>query len=108
MPRLRLRNLGFSEVSFGSFSIVFFKAQFWLKNYGPILPHFTLLIFVRELLRSRSPASNGLVDLSSAQWLFSGIPAAGLVQALAYIRLLQTDLPVDAPVENTEHVRGSS
>ena len=55
MLRLRLGNLGFSEVRFGSFFIVFFKAQFWLnvarfwlKNYGPSLPHFTVLIFVRE------------------------------------------------------------
>ena len=54
MLRMRLRNLGFSEVSFGSFLVVIFKAQFWfvvaqfwLKNYGPILPRFTVLIFVR-------------------------------------------------------------
>ena len=54
MLRMRLRNLGFSEVSFGSFFVVIFKAQFWfvvaqfwLKNYGPILPRFTVLIFVR-------------------------------------------------------------
>ena len=54
MLRMRLGNLGFSELSFGSFLVVIFKAQFslivarfWLKNYGPILPHFTVLIFVR-------------------------------------------------------------
>ena len=53
MLRIRLGNLGFSEVSFGSFLVVNFKAQFWfvltrfwLKNYGPILPHFTVLIFI--------------------------------------------------------------
>lgn len=34
--------------------------------------------------------------------------AAGLGQALAYIRPLQKDLPMDAPVENTEQVRRSS
>ena len=55
MLRMRLRYLGFSEVSFGSFLVVIFKAQFWfilarfwLKKYGPILPHFTVLIFVRD------------------------------------------------------------
>ena len=51
-----------------------------------------------ELLRSRSPASM----LSFLR------DAAGLGQALAYIRPLQKDLPMDAPVENTEQVRGSS
>ena len=29
MVRMRLGNLGFSEVSFGSFLVVIFKAQFW-------------------------------------------------------------------------------
>ena len=54
MVRMRLGNLGFSEVSFGSFLVAIFKVQFWfivarfwLKNYGPILPHLTVLIFVR-------------------------------------------------------------
>lgn len=54
MLRMRLRNLGFSQVSFGSFWAVIFKSQcwfivarFWLKNYGLILPRFTVLIFVR-------------------------------------------------------------
>ena len=51
MLRLRLGNLGFSEVSFGSFLVVIFKARFWLKDYGPILPHFTVLIFVRVFRR---------------------------------------------------------
>ena len=56
MLRMRLGYLGFSEVSFGSFLVVIFKAQFWfilarfwLKKYGPILPHFTVLIFVRDI-----------------------------------------------------------
>ena len=59
MVRMRLGNLGFSEVSFGSFLVAIFKVQFcfivarfWLKNYGPILPHLTVLIFVREGLKS--------------------------------------------------------
>ena len=61
MLRMRLGYLGFSEVSFGSFLVVIFKAQFWfilarfwLKKYGPILPHFTVLIFVRELILKAS------------------------------------------------------
>ena len=32
MMRMSLRNLGFSEVSFGSVLVVIFRAQFWLKN----------------------------------------------------------------------------
>lgn len=59
-----------------------------------------------ELLRSGSPAS--LLSLISPPAGGYSVPflrdAAGLGQALAYIRPLQKDLPMHAPVENTEQV----
>jgi len=60
-----------------------------------------------ELFRSRSPPSM-LLFVSPLAGGYS-VPflrdAAGLCQALAYIRPLQKDLAMDAPVENTEQVR---
>ena len=63
-----------------------------------------------ELLRSGSPASMlSLISPPAGGYSVAFLrDAAGLGQALAYIRPLQKDLPMDAPVESTEQVRGSS
>ena len=77
-----------------------------LENVYPKLKHGGCF----ELLRSGSPPS--MLSLIFTLACGYSVPflrdAAGLGQALAYIRPLQKDLEMDAPVENTEQVCSSS
>ena len=57
---MHVRNLRFIEVSFGSYLVVNFMAQFWfictrlwLDNCGPILAPLTVLIFVRVAINTK-------------------------------------------------------